>query len=269
MNAPAARWALGLCALAAASCMAPMKLMPLPATSASPAPDAIAALEAATHDCRAVSTITAEIGVSGSVGGRRVPHAHLITAVAAPASVRIEATVPLGGSAFIFTSRSGEATLLLSRDNRALEHGEPDEVLAAVTGVPLTVAGLRAALTGCADHPDAARAQHRGDDWIVVPDSGGDVYLQKDKSAGGAWRLVIATHGRGAGAWRAEYHDFHDGLPQTIRLAADNRREFDLALSMSQVDVNVPIDERAFSVKIPPAASPISVAELRGDGPLQ
>ena len=268
MNAPSARFAIGLLALAAASCAAPMKLMTLPSVPGSPAPEAAAALDAATHDCRAVSTITAEIGVSGSIGGRRVPRAHLITGIAEPASVRIEATAPLGGPVFIFTSRAGEATLLLSRDNRALEHGRPDEVLEAVTGVPLTVEGLRSTLTGCAQNPDTARAQHLGEDWIVVPDTAGSVYLQKDKAAG-AWRVVAAMHEEGRRAWRAEYHDFRDGLPQTIRIAADERAQFDLALSLSQVDVNVTIPVGAFSVNIPASASPITVDELRGAAPLQ
>ena len=269
MNAPAARVALGVLALAAASCAAPMKLMTLPSVPASPAPDAAAAIDAATHDCRAVSTMTAEIGVSGSIGGRRVPRAHLITGVAPPASVRIEATAPLGGPVFIFTARSGEATLLLSRDNRALEHGRPDEVLEAVTGgVPLTVEGLRSTLTGCTENPDTARAQHLGENWIVVPDVGGSVYLLKDHAAG-AWRLVVATHGQGKDAWRAEYHDFHNGLPQTIRLAADDRAQFNLTLALSQVDLNVTIPDAAFTVNIPASASPISVAELRGAEPLQ
>jgi outer membrane biogenesis lipoprotein LolB len=268
MNAPGARVVTGLLLLAAASCAAPVKLITLPTVPATPAPDAPAAIDSATRDCRGVSTITAEISVTGTVDGRRVPHAHLITGIAEPASVRIEATVPLGGTAFVFTSRAGEATLLLSRDNRALEHGHPDEVLEAVTGVPLTVDGLRSTLTGCAQNPDAGRAQHLGQEWIVAPDAGGAEYFQKDKSTG-AWRLVVASHGQGRDAWRAEYRDFHEGLPRAIRLASDDRSRFNLALTLSQVDLNVAIPDAAFTVNIPASASPISVAELRGAAPLE
>ena len=38
---------------------------------------------------------------------------------------------------FIFAAEQNDATLLLPRDERVLEHGRPDAVLETVTGVPL------------------------------------------------------------------------------------------------------------------------------------
>jgi hypothetical protein len=255
-------------ALLASSCAHPLKLITLPSGSGTAAPDATQALASATAACRAVSTIKADIGVSGSVGGRGVPHAHLIVGVAAPASARIEATVPLGGSAFIFTASGGEATLLLPRDNRVLEHGRPDAVLEALTGVPLTAEKLRAVLTGCAGSPDVRQAQHRGDNWIVIPDGDGELYLARDRSA--AWQLAAETRAEGSpSAWRAEYHDVHDGLPRSILLSAVDRGRFELSLSLSDVELNTPIDPAAFTVKIPASAVPMTLDELRGAGPLQ
>ena len=241
----------------------------------SPAPDAAEALAAASASCRGVSTLTAEISVSGSVGGQRVPHARLLVGVARPASIRIEATVPLGGAAFIFTAKalplpSGnidgppafDSTLLLPRDGRVLEHGRPDAVLEAVAGIPLSPPQLRAALIGCGVTPDVTLARHQGEDWIVMPDAGGHVYLQREK-AGGPWRIVAATPVEGTSrGWRAEYHDFHNGLPLTIRLAADDRSRFDVTLSLSQVEVNTTIDDSAFTIDVPPSARPITLEEL-------
>ena len=57
--------------------------------------------------------------------------------VAAPASARLEAVAPFGPPLFIFAATDDDATLLLPRDERVLEHGRPAEVLDAVAGVPL------------------------------------------------------------------------------------------------------------------------------------
>jgi hypothetical protein len=263
-----------IAALVAASCAAPARLITLPTGAGSPAPDAAEALAAASVACRGVSTLTAEISVSGSVGGQRVPHARLLVGVARPASIRIEATVPLGGAAFIFTAKalpSGtidgppafDSTLFLPRDGRVLEHGRPDAVLEAVAGIPLSPPELRAALTGCGVAPDAALARHQGEDWIVMPDEAGHVYLQREKG-GGPWRIVAATPVEAASrGWRAEYHDFHNGLPATIRLAADDRSRFDVTLSLSQVDVNTTIDDSAFTIDVPASTTPITLDELK------
>ena len=74
-----------------------------------------------------------------------------------------------GQQVFIFVSRGNDATLLLPRDGRALEHGQPGEVLEAVTGLPLDAAGLRLTLTGCAaSRASIVSGRQIGDDWRVV-----------------------------------------------------------------------------------------------------
>jgi hypothetical protein len=170
---------------------------------------------------------------------------------------------------FIFASRGDDATLLLPRDGRALEHGQPGEVLEAVTGLPLDASGLRVTLTGCAaSGARAVSGRQIGDDWRVVSDQFGDLYLRRDSRAS-PWRLVAAVH-REAGRpeWRAEYRDFRNGLPHTIRLASADTRRFDLRLALSQVEIDVPLEAAAFEVKIPPATVPMTIAELRDNGPL-
>ena len=99
-------------------------------------------------------------------------------------------------------------------------------------------------------------------------DQSGDLYLHRDSGAAG-WRLVAVVH-RDAGRpeWRAEYRDFQNGLPHTIRLASTDTRRFDLRLALSQVDINMPLEAAAFEVKIPAATRPMTIAELRDSGPL-
>src|SRR5207244_7150095 len=133
----------------------------------------------ATAACRAVSTISADVAASGTVGGQRL-RGHLLTGLAAPASARLEAVAPVGQPVFIFVARDSDATLLLPRENRILEHGPPAAVLEAVTGLPVDAAELRETLTGCTQPVAAAAGRSLGADWRIVSLGSTDVYLRRD-----------------------------------------------------------------------------------------
>lgn len=270
MNARrAARVLTAVAVLGAAACGAP--LMKLPSGPGAAAADAADAFAEATSVCRGVRTLTAEVGASGKAAGARF-RGRLSVGVLAPASARIEAVAPFGPPVFIFVATGDEATLLLPRDDRVLEHGRPDQVLGAVAGVPLTAADLHAALTGCAPSPSGPQGYERGADWRVVNDSAGsEIYLHRP-GKGQLWQLVAMIHAPSSGtagsAWRAEYRDHQNGLPRTIRLAsvdaAGKRGDaFDVTLVLSQVEVNVPLEADVFRVQIPPSAAPITIDELR------
>jgi hypothetical protein len=240
--------------------------MKLPAGPGSPAPDATTVITEATSTCRAVSSISAEVAVSGSVGGRSL-RARLLVGLAAPASARLEAFA-YGQQMFIFVARGTDATLLLTRDRRVLEHGRPDAVLEAVTGVPLGASDLRSALLGCAVSPDSDHGRRLGVDWRVVPDGRGELYLRRDPPAA-PWRLVAAVHrDPGRPEWRAEYRWFEGNLPRAIRFASIEAGRFDLRLTLAQVELNPKLDAGVFEVRVPPAADPITIEELRQSGPL-
>src|SRR5436190_13035380 len=132
-ESPRAPVALVLLAALTASCGAHLTKLPSPAGE--PASDMAAATAQAMSACRAVASLTAEIAVSGSVGGRRL-RARLLGGFTTP-SVRLEAIAPAGPPFFIFVATGRDATLLLPRDERVLEHGEPAAVLEAIAGIPL------------------------------------------------------------------------------------------------------------------------------------
>ena len=247
-------------ALLCPSCGAP--LMKLPAGPGAPAADAADAIADATAACRAVSTLSAEIAVSGSVGGRRL-RGRLLVGLAPPASARIEAVAPAGAPVFILVASGQDATVLLPRDDRVLEHGPAAPVLEAVAGVPLDPADLKAALTGCAQAPDSAHGRSLGNDWRVVPDGPTELYLHRNRKIG-RWEVAAALHRAvdgGPGDWRAEYRDVQEGLPRAIRFAGGQR--FDLSLTLSQVSLNEPLGPEVFRVQIPRSAEPITLDELR------
>jgi hypothetical protein len=240
--------------------------MTLPSGPGTPAPDAADALAQATKSCRSVSTMTAEVGITGSVGGNRL-RARLLVGLAKPASARLEAFA-FSQQVFIFAARADEATLYLTRERRVLERETARDVLEAITGVPLDAAGLRMALTGCTEVESGAGGRQLGDDWRVVSASGSDLYVHR-QNATSPWQLVAESHhDPGASEWRTEYRDFQNGLPRDIRLASLGKDRFDLRLVLSQLEVNMPLDAAAFQVRLPADADPITLDELREGGPL-
>jgi hypothetical protein len=253
-----------LAALLVSSCARPA--LKLPTGPGTPASDAREVLAQATAACAPIRTFTAEIGLSGKIEGRRL-RARLLVGTAAPASARVEAVAPAGAPIFIFAARDADATLLMPRDNRVLEHARPDDVLAALAGVPLTAEDLRLTLTGCA--PTASTfgaAREFGESWRVVDIQPADTLTMHRARPAEPWRLVaVKRRGRQAG-WLATYSSFQNDLPRAVRItseASTGAGTYDLQLTLSQVETNVPLDDEAFRVKIPGDATPISLDELR------
>jgi hypothetical protein len=274
---PAAPFMVVAC-LAVSACGARLMKLPTgPATDVG-AGEATAALSQATSGCASVRTLTAELGVRGSAGGRRV-RGRLLAGVAAPASVRLEAVAPFGPPLFMFVATGDDATLLLPRDERVLEHGRPAEVLGAIAGVPLGAGDLATTLIGCAAPSDTAappnRARRFGDVWLEIQVGvADDLYLRRENPAS-PWELVAAirTASDASGRWRAEYTSRQGEIPQSIRLTSVDEggttgRAFDLRLALSQVETNVPLDASVFDVEVPPSVLPITIDELRRSGPL-
>jgi hypothetical protein len=250
--------------LVCASCAPP--LLKLPSGPGALAADGRMAIDDATAACRRVSTITLEIAVSGSIGGHRT-RGRLSAGLSRPDSARIEALAPIGQPVFFFVASGGEATLLLPRDSRVLEHGRPDAVLEAVAGVPLDAPALLAVITGCAVAPDAASVRALGETWRMAADGSDEVYFNREGPSV-PWRLVATVRRAPGAGWRAEYRNFQNGLPQSIRLVSAVAGRFDLQLALSQVDVNMPLSADVFRVQIPASARPITLEELKQSGPL-
>ena len=259
-----ARAAIFGAALLASSCGSPV--MKLPAGPGVPAADGRTLLAQATAACSKISTFSTEIGVSGSVNGSRV-RGRLLAGLASPDSLYMEAPAPFGAPVFVLGASHGDATLLLPRDRRVLDHGRPDEVLGAITGVPLSPSDLRATLTGCVAGENATDgdASAIGNDWRMI--AGDPVRYLRRERADGPWRLVSVVR-RGTDGWRADYSNFSNDLPRRIRLIATQPRRFDLNLDLSQVDVNVELEPTTFRVTVPSGMQPISLEELRAGGPL-
>lgn len=255
------------CALASVSC-APGVLVKLPSEPGTPGATDIASVQIdALRACTAVRSMTLEVGVSGSVGGQKL-RGRLLAGFQPPAA-RLEAAAPFGAPIFILAERGADATLLLPRDERVLEHGRPEQVLAAIAGVALGPSDLFRTLTACNIPGALGSPTAIGDAWrTAAGGAGAKVYFHREPPA--SWRTVavfFAGEGLRSG-WRAEYGDFQSGLPRTIRLVSADPRRFDLRLALSQVETNMPLGPDVFSVQIPASYRRITIDDLRTKGPL-
>lgn len=246
------------------ACGVPLMKLPAVPPGASTASDARQVYSQATAACRTVSGFTAEIGVSGLIGGRRI-RASLVAGLAAPSSVRLEA-LAASQPIFFFVARGADATLVIPPpEDRVLRSGPADQVLEAVTGLRVSPEDLRTTLTGCA--PDTAVTGMRvlGDDWRVATGEITSYWHREDARA--PWRLVATIRRDSAGAeWRAEFQKFVSGLPTAIRLISSIERRFDLRLAVSLEAAE--LRDEDFRLQIRPSARPITLDELRDAGPL-
>jgi hypothetical protein len=202
------------------------------------------------------------MGLRGRAGGRRLS-GRLLAGFERPGSMRLEAVVPFGPPGFILATRGKEAVLLLPRDERVVRGESSDEILGSLTGVALAPADLQAILTGCVvpdSKPTGGRMHANG--WASIDLEGGaTMYLQR----AGSWRIRAARRN----GWNVDYPVWQGTFPQTIRLQSqDERANVDMTATLSQIEVNVEVDPAAFTVDVPPNASPLTLEELRAAGPL-
>ena len=235
----------------------------LPADPGTLFPDFAEAYQAATASCGGVRTLTAELGLSGSAGGRRV-RGRAIVGFAQPDSMRLEGVAPFGPPAFILAARDGHGSLLLPRDRRAVRDAPPEEILDALVGIALSPAALQAVLTGCVvpvAPPVAGRLHENG--WASIDlGDGATIYLQRE---GTGWRIRA---GRRRG-WQVDYPSWQGTFPGAVRLTSlDGAVDVDVTAAVSQLETNVPIDQSAFVIDIPQDAIALSLTDLREAGPL-
>ena len=254
-------WVLCAGSLFLAAC-AP-RLLSLPTDPGSALPDFERIHREVTAGCSNVRTLTAELALSGRAGSQRV-RGTAIVGFEQPRSIRLEGVAPFGPPAFILAARDEAAILLLPRDNRVLRGAPADDILGALTGVALTPRELQAVLTGCGSASTEATGGHiHGNGWASIDLSDGTVlYLER---VGGRWQTRAARRS----GWQIEYSMWQGRFPQSVRLrSTDPQVSVDVTAIVSQVEANVPIDQVAFDVNVPPSARELSLAELRANGPL-
>ncbi|MGD9903222.1 MAG: hypothetical protein AB7U83_07110 [Vicinamibacterales bacterium] len=256
MTPTRARWrraAIACVAAAAAACATRGPARPAGTPAADPT--ALAAFAAATRQCRPLRTATAEIALSGRVGGDRI-RARLVAGFAAPSSIRLEALAPFGAPALVLGSDGATTTLLFPRDRQVLREASVAEVLDAITGLALDAGELRDVLFGCLAL-DATLGLSFAGGWQAVERGDVRVYLRDG--------AVVAADDRG---WLIDYAAAPGG-GRIVRVRRTlPRGAIDLTATLSQVQANIDLPADAFSVAVPADVTPMTLDDLRAASPL-
>jgi hypothetical protein len=237
-----------------------------PTGSGTSFPEFAVAFDEATRDCRGVKTISVTLSLSGHAGTSRL-RGNVDAGFSAPAELRLEGRAPFGRPVFILVARdAGSATLLLPRDNRVLREAPAAAIVEALAGVSLDPETLRSAISGCGfggAAPSGGRAY--GSNIVAVDLGDSTQYLRREN---GRWRLIASIRG----PLSIEYRDFAGPRPQTIRMRAASSKgqeaSTDLTMRLSDVNINVPLEDEVFTVEIPAGADPLTLEDLRRSGPL-
>jgi len=248
------------CIAFSAACGA--RRVPLPSDPGSPLPDYSQIHAEVTKSCRGARTLTAELGLRGRAGTRRLS-GRLIAGFERPASMRLEAVAPFGPAGFILVTRGDQAVLLLPRDERVVRGESAEAILGALTGVTLGPADLQAMLTGCiVPESKAVGGRLHANGWASIDLAGGaTMYLRRM----GAWQI---SAGRRDG-WEVEYPMWQATFPQVIRLrSAADPVTVEMTATLAQIEVNTDLKPETFVVDVPTGTAPLSLDELREAGPL-
>ena len=248
------------CVALSAACGA--RRIPLPSDPGSPLPDYSQIHAEATKSCRGARTLTAELGLRGRAGSRRLS-GRLIAGFERPASMRLEAVAPFGPAGFILATRGDQAVLLLPRDERVVRGESAEAILGALTGVTLGPADLQAILTGCVlPESKAIAGRLHTNGWASIDlDGGATMYLRRM----GAWQISAARRN----GWEVEYPMWQGAFPQVVRLrSAADPVNVDMTATLAQIEVNTSLKPETFTVDVPAGTAPLSLDELREAGPL-
>ena len=236
--------------------------VPFPSDPGSPLPDFSQIHADVTKSCRGARTLTAELGLRGRAGSRRLS-GRLIAGFERPTSMRLEAVAPFGPAGFILVTRGDQAVLLLPRDERVVRGESAEMILGALTGVTLGPADLQALLTGCiVPESKAVGGRLHTNGWASIDLEGGaTMYLRRT----GAWQI---SAGRRNG-WEVEYPMWQGAFPQMVRLrSAAGPAAVDMTATLAQIEVNTDLPPATFIVDVPAGTAPLSLDELREAGPL-
>jgi hypothetical protein len=252
-----------LCGLLAAGCAA--RPIALPSGPGLPDPDFQRTFDEATRACRSITSLTAELSLSGRAGSTRL-RARILAGLASPSAIRLEAVAPFGPPAFILAAHERDAVLLLPRDDRFMTGVPVTDILDALVGLDIGPDQMRALLTGCVTpEPTPTGGRTYGPDWRGVDLAGATAFLRPTPAG---TRIVAAT----VGDLSVEYPDAAGGLPSRVRLrtSASGARGLatDLQIAISQLETNPALGPEVFTVEVPADARPLTIDELRRSGPL-
>jgi len=244
-----------LVAIGAASCAARMFVPPT--GPGAPAPDAAAAWDEATKECRTVTSFAPTLRLGGKVSGASVPGLTVLGAVTADGGIRLQAT---GGGRTIFelAGTNDRATFYWREDNK-VAIARAEELVEALVGLKLGADALLPILTGCVTRGESGSPGERYGDLLAVSTPTSRVFLQRERSG---WRARYAD----VQGLAVQYKWEQAAWPREITIAAQRGTPSEVRLSL-RIDegplVNPALGPETFALNVPSTATPMTLDELR------
>lgn len=247
--------ALVLVAIGAASCAARMFVPP--AGPGAPAPEAAAAWDEATKECRTVTSFAPTMRLGGKVSGASVPGLTVLGAVTADGGIRLQAT---GGGRTIFelAGTNARATFFWREENK-VAIARAEELVDALVRLKLGADALLPILTGCVTRTLSVTRSERYGELLAISTDASRVFLQQERSG---WRAKYAeVHGL------AVQYTWQDAAwPREVRIRAQVGTPSEVNLRM-RIDegpiVNPVLGPETFALNVPSTATPMTLDELR------
>ena len=252
-----ARVALGILTLTLCACT-PRRII-FPQGLGRPLSSYHEVFNAAVDPCRRVRTTELMLAISGQAGDTKL-RGRVRGAFKRPMSLRLEGLSPFGPPGFVLVTGVDSALLLLPRERHMIMDATGRDLLEFLAGGALDPEDFGAVLTGClVPDPNPLRARTFGNGWVGV-DLEGDATLFLHEVDG----IPVVVAGRRNGLV-VEYHNHARGLPRSVQVqtTSSSRVATNLTVSLSQVSINIDIDDRAFLMEPSNQFAPITIEELR------
>ena len=251
--------------IGATACGVTLPPVTWPSAATEPATDAVNAWDRATAACRAASTFSAQLHLTGRVGsaGRRVSGS-LQLALSRRDEIFLALNEPLGAPGFVLSGTGEQATLVLPRGDKRVLVAPAADIIEALTGLRLGPRELMALTTGCVVSAGSATTGERSGDSRVVAIDGAQIWARQ--SAGG-WQTFAGARG----GLIVNYRAYMGSWPSEISVAAahDAPTPLQLLLRFEQIVPDSPrVDGQTFTPHPPADATPMTLDELRRMGPL-
>lgn len=230
----------------------------------------------ALQSCQRIVTLSGRFAISGSVGGRPLRAQLRLGTMLASAYTRLESADASRHLPFIVTSQREDATILLPRERRILEHQRFADALEATIGIPLTAEEVFrifvCPLVG------ASEAWRIGERWAALQFISGPVgykVFMHRTAVAGPWRLaaMIGHNGDTRVGWRADFLEPQQPEWRRVRLSSIDwsgatSRTFDVLWSIDAVELNTLVTMPEFLALPAEGATAITLQEIRRLGPL-
>jgi hypothetical protein len=224
--------------------------------------ETVAAIAAA---CAAQTTATADVGVTGRVGGHRV-RGTLQVGVSRPGRIRIEAVAPFGAPVFVLASDATTTVLVLPREQAFVQGASVAEVLDALIQVPLTADDLAGALLACPRPPSdqsLSRVFPNGD--VAAVDASGVTVFATTAPAARVTGMSFAVTSSRAVPIALAFPAGGSASTRVVDVAVGSPASppAQLRLKVSGIERGAVLGADAFTVVVPPGTRAIGLAELR------